>query len=229
MTYVVIDLVIVAILLISAWRGASKGLILSIAGLLAIIIAFYSARYIANNYSGKFTDVLEPFIGGIVDETATKELRDKEVTEESENPEIFESAKNILISLGFEEQAAEAIARKALIGITGLGEDFKNAIANKFMETLAYLFTFAISFLLISIVFAVILNLVNVVFNMPGLHILNSVGGGILGLMYGVMLVFVIAWLVRFLGFVLPERMVEHTRVLRWFMTYNPLIKLMGF
>ena len=48
MAYLVFDIAILAILVLFAWRGASRGFVLSLCGLLAVIVAFVGASFLAN-------------------------------------------------------------------------------------------------------------------------------------------------------------------------------------
>ena len=48
MSYLVFDIAIVVILILFAWRGASRGFVLSLCGLLAVVVAFVGASFLAN-------------------------------------------------------------------------------------------------------------------------------------------------------------------------------------
>lgn len=229
MTSLIIDLIIVAIIVLCVWRGFSKGIILSVAGLLALVVAFYGAQFVADKYSDKFIDAMEPIVGSMVDEATTQEYVEARTRDEDESSQVFNVAVSVLNKMGLSQAAAETKAEQATSGITELGEDLRVAIRQSFMETIAYVFTFIIAFLLINIIFSVVLNLANVVFKLPGLRLLNWVGGSVAGLIYGLLIIFAIAWVLRFLGFVLPAETVERTVLLEWFMSHNPMFSLMGF
>lgn len=228
MLYVIIDLALVAIVLICVWRGISKGMILSVAGLLALVITFFCAKYVADNYSDMFTDVVTPFVGGLVDEAAAEEFIGHNDSDLGSS-DIAAISQKIFMKLGMSENAALIKADEVSEGITDLGDQLKKSISVSFVGTVSYVFTFAIAFLLINIAFAVVLNLTSIVFKMPGLRILNTVGGAVAGLIYGLLMVFAIAWVIRFLGFIVPNETVEQTSILKWLMNTNPLLGLMGF
>ena len=229
MANVIIDLIIVAIIVLCVWRGLSKGIILSVAGLLALVVAFYGAQFIADKYSEKFIDAMEPIVGSMVDEATTQEYVDARTRGEDESSQVYNVAVSVLKKMGLSQAAAETKAGEATVGITELGDSLRDAIRLSFMETMAYVFTFIIAFLLINIIFSVVLNLANIVFRLPGLRLLNLVGGGVAGLVYGLLIVFAVAWVLRFLGFVLSAETVEKTVLLKWFMAHNPMFGLLGF
>jgi len=57
-----LDLGVILILALAAWRGWTKGFILTLCGLLAVIVAFVGATYISNNLSEPVGDFLHPYI-----------------------------------------------------------------------------------------------------------------------------------------------------------------------
>ena len=58
--YLIFDLIIVAILILFAALGAHRGLILSLCGLLAVVVAFVGASFVARTLSPMVADALEP-------------------------------------------------------------------------------------------------------------------------------------------------------------------------
>ena len=135
MLTVIIDLILVAIIALCVWRGISKGLILSVAGLLAIIISFYGARAIANNYSDSFIDALTPFVGSVVDERITEESVAHADKENFTPQELSSIAQTVFVELGFDSDAASIKADDAVIGVESLNQDLGNSITNIYMET----------------------------------------------------------------------------------------------
>ena len=71
-------------------------------------------------------------------------------------------------------------------------------------------------------------TVLNLVARLPGLHTLNRTGGAILGLLKGCAVLFLCAWVLRYLGSVIPEETVEQTHLLKFFMTTNPFTLLGG-
>ena len=99
---------------------------------------------------------------------------------------------------------------------------------HKLAGTLAYVAVLIIIFLLIVIIFAVIANLLNLAFKLPGLELLNEIGGTLFGLVKGLAFIFAISWALRFFGFVIPETTVNKTVLLKWLMNNNPIIAIFG-
>ena len=58
----IFDIVIVALLALFAWRGAVKGLILSLCGLAAVFVAFFGAQFLSEQFCGPVGSILRPII-----------------------------------------------------------------------------------------------------------------------------------------------------------------------
>ena len=58
----VFDLIILAVLAFFAWRGAKKGLILSLCSLAGIFLAFFGARFLSQEFAPALSHIIEPGI-----------------------------------------------------------------------------------------------------------------------------------------------------------------------
>lgn len=56
------DIIIVAVLVLFAWRGAAKGLILSLCGLAAVFVAFFAAQFISEQFCAPVSNIFRPII-----------------------------------------------------------------------------------------------------------------------------------------------------------------------
>ena len=66
MTTYIIDIAIFLALAFFAWRGAKRGLILTLFSLLAIFVAFFGARAVASTFSQPVADILRPSILSLI-------------------------------------------------------------------------------------------------------------------------------------------------------------------
>ncbi|NLV50937.1 MAG: CvpA family protein [Clostridiales bacterium] len=233
---VIIDLVLVAILAVSGWSGYRKGFILGLSGVLALIIAFYGANLVAETYSSEFTVILEPFVSGLVDkavdDAAEKveetDYQGNDETEGMKNKKVYDVSFESLRKLGILKTAAENISNEISESVTEVGQNLKNTLVKKLCSTIAYVITLIVVFILILIVITVIANILNLAFKLPGLELINDILGTALGLLKGLILVFVIAWVLRFTGFLLSEERIDNTFVLKWLIAYNPITAILG-
>ncbi|MDR2360621.1 MAG: CvpA family protein [Oscillospiraceae bacterium] len=221
-----IDLIIVAIMGLFIWKGWRKGLILGLSGVIALVVAFTGSSFIARNFSDELVPALAPFISGEVDKAI-----DSAQSKFDANPQgdaassVSESA---VAELGILGSTASKISEEVTKSVNEVGTRLKEAMEDRITSSLAYAVVLIVSFILILILFAIVANLVNFAFRLPGLSIINGVGGAVLGFVKGLLLCFVIAWAIGFLGIVIPSDILRGTVVLSWLMKTNPISAILG-
>ena len=222
----IIDLVLLLIILLCAWRGFRNGLIAGILAVCAVLFSVYAADILADTYSGEFTKMLEPFVTGVVD-TASSSAEDY-YAEKGMEPGVLDMTQRTLEGVGFMKTAVKNVSLDIADEQTETGHALRRAIVDKLCTVAAYVLTYIIMFILLIIIFAVIGNLFNLAFKLPGLELINGVLGTLLGLAKGLIYVFAIAWALRFTGMLLPEEKVNSTILLKWLMDTCPLVEFLG-
>jgi uncharacterized membrane protein required for colicin V production len=252
----VIDIALVIIVAFCAWRGFRNGVIRGICGVLAIIISLYGANLIAKAYSGEFTGMLEPFVSGVVDNAvndvldidiiddpadtqgdaadtsdsaedgAQEHVTDTGLTDE-EKSDVYSVSYAALKKLGIAEKAAAILAEKVNVEMDSIGQSMTANLTVKLCEALAYIAVFGISFILLSIIFAVIGNIINLAFSIPGIEQLDKIIGIFLGLIKGLLIVFALAVIIRYIG-LLSAGTIRETVILNYILNENPIAKLLG-
>ncbi|MDR2530411.1 MAG: CvpA family protein [Oscillospiraceae bacterium] len=225
---IILDLVIVVILFISGWHGYRRGLILGIGGVIAMLVALWGANLVANTYTPDLTPAIHPFVSGIVEKAVDTAKSEYLPSADDSNTEVYDISLDALANLGILQSASAELAQGFASSFTETGQMLKVAITEKITETLAFAILSTTAFLLISVVFAIVLNLINIAFNLPGLKLLNDIGGAVLGLAKGLIVVLVIAWALRFTGAIIPAAEIDQTAVLRLFVEHNPITKIFG-
>ncbi len=254
-----IDIALVLIVAFSAWRGFKNGFIRGIFGVLAIIIAIYGANLIAKTYSGEFTGMLEPFVGGIVDKNITGVIggdttdgqsagatddgasapltygepdndtagNDEEAALPEPHTDIYDISYKALRGIGISEEASRRMAEKVGSETDSIGQQLTNNLTEKLCGMLAYIAVFGISFILIAIIFAVIGNVVNLAFSLPGIRLVDKIIGLVMGLARGLLIVLAIGVVIRYLGLV-SAGTVEKTVILNYIVNNNPIANILG-
>ena len=222
----IIDLVLLLIILLCAWRGFRHGLIAGVLAVCAVLFSIYAADILADTYSGEFTKMLEPFVTGVVDtaSTSAEEYYEKKGTVQG----VYDMTYKTLEGVGFMKSAAKNVATEISLTEMETGHALRRAIVDKLCSVAAYVLTYIIMFILLIIAFAVIGNLFNLAFKLPGLELINGVLGTVLGLAKGLLYVFAIAWVLRFTGLLLPEEKMNEMMILRWAMKTCPLVGFLG-
>lgn len=224
---IIIDPILVAIIAFCAWNGYRKGFIMGISGVLALIVAFYAAQIVADTYSQEFTSMLKPFVSGIVDNAVADAQKDDE--ESYEENDVYGVTYSALGNIGILKTAADDIAQEIAEKVERTGQTMREEIVSLLCSKIAYVLTAVIVFLLVLIVFTVITNIINLAFKMPGLELVNGVAGGVFGFVKGAVIVAVIAWVMRYLGMLIDEDIIDKTVLLEWLMEHNLVAKFFGF
>ena len=229
MVVLFIDLAVIATIVFCGWRGYRNGLIRGAFGLVALIAALIIANVSAKAYSEEFTGMLKPFIGGIVEKTLSDLAEeDSEISSVSSKSERQRNtiAHAILRQIGLPDVSAGRVAELAA-KTDAPDTPFTDIVTDKLCSTLAFVAVFGIGFILLSIVFAIIGNLIGFVFSLPGLKLVDSITGVLLGLCKGLLIVLALATIVRYFG-LLAQSTLEETKFLKYVVNNNLVADMLG-
>lgn len=226
MAFLIADGLVLAVLLIFACIGARRGLILSLCGLLAFVVAFLGASFAARTLSPAVADALEPKFAAAIEEQLNESIRQQAEAGEaavlSPDDVPLEGVLDALREMGFYETLINTVDRAVESGMTAVAASAAAAVAAAIAQSAAYLILFLLGFFLILLAWRLLSRALDLVARLPGLHFLNKTGGALFGLVQGCIILFVAAWLLQFFGQMLPRELVEQTVLLKFFMTTTP-------
>ena len=228
-----IDVAIIGIVVFCAWRGYKNGLIRGVFGIVALLLSLFIANVAAQAYSEDAEGVISPFVSGMI-ESAVIEMADEGIVyqplahdHDIIHPE-FGTAYMALRYIGLPESGAVRVAERSLEFEEGDMEvSLTDVVANRLSGTLSYIAVFAIAFILVAIAFAVIGNLIRVVFALPGLRLVDMIFGAALGFLKGLILIYTLAIVLRYFGLLMLET-IEGTSILQHIINNNPLADILG-
>ena len=143
-------------------------------------------------------------------------------------PEKFIAAYLGLRHIGMTDAASTHIAQ---VSSEDVSERFlPNIVGDNLSLYLSYVALFGVSFLLLTIIFAVVGNLINVVFTipgLPGLRLIEAISGTAFGFLKGLIIILVIGVVVRYFGLLMPD-LLEETSVLRHIVNNNMIADIFG-
>ena len=226
MAFLIADGLVLAVLLIFACIGARRGLILSLCGLLAFVVAFLGSSFAARTLSPVVADALEPKFAAAIEEQLNESIRQQAEAGEaavlSPDDVPLEGVLDALREMGFYETLINTVDRAVESGMTAVAASAAAAVAAAIAQSAAYLILFLLGFFLILLAWRLLSRTLDLVARLPGLHFLNKTGGALFGLVQGCIILFVAAWLLQFFGQMLPRELVEQTVLLKFFMTTTP-------
>ena len=208
----IFDIGIVLLLAFYAWRGAVKGLILSLCGLAAVFVAFFAAQFVSDAFCAPVANIIRPVIENSITQTM------KEAFEHTE----FSAAG------GGVAESVEEISMNGVLGtiqedalLQGLIRFLRDAVENRTLRQggrtavqavseyisllTARAVLFGASYIAVLLVWFLGSHMLDLAFKLPILAELNLAGGLILGLVKGVLLIMVLVWLGQLAGLVPTE------------------------
>lgn len=234
----VIDLVLVAIVGLCAWRGFRTGIINGVSWILAIVVAIYGANLVANVYSREMAGMIQPFALGLVDSIMNGDAEngdpdggsviDQNISlDERENLDVYTVSKAVLTRLGIIPDAADSIARQTAQEFEHVNTDMSYRLTELLCQRAAYVALFIIAFTLIAIVFTVIGNVFDLSFGIPGHENLNHITGAALGVIRGILILLVIGCVGRYIGLLVPQSTVADTFIFEKLVEANKIAALL--
>ena len=224
-TAILFDVVILLILAGFALHGASRGLLLSLCGLVAVLVAFIGGNFLADLLAPKFASAIEARLEEQMQ--AARPSSDGALPEASVDVPLADIL-DILKDMGLYQSAVDAIDKAVEQGMTDVAASTAAAVAASIAETVAYMILFVAGFVIVLVAWTVFSHALDLVARLPGLHFLNKTGGALLGLVKGCAILFLCAWVIRYLGHIIPEETVEQTTLLKFFLTTNPVALILG-
>ena len=229
---VIIDIILLVIIALCTWNGYKRGLIGGIAGILAIIVAVLGSSIVAVSYSGEIVPALEPFVDGYMDSQKNRDailehmgygssdLSLDDILEEDSSLR-YDYAYECLTSVGLYEGRAEELADDAVILAEESGCNMTDAVVSVLCDTITYVMTMVVAFLLILILLVAIANMGNLSFRLPNMENVDEIGGAVLGFLKGFIYCVLLCWLLSFLGIVIGKETMAHTTLGRFFLIFD--------
>lgn len=231
-TPVIIDAVAVAILAFFVLWGAHQGLLRSLAGLLTIVVALVGAGLIASALADSAARLAGPLveerIRTQVDEAITAQASQKvempELDVESGDEEF--DIQDLLALMGLDQDVRDSLTEEIQEKAVDAGTTIATAVVESVVRSVLYGVVFLLSFLALTVLLKLAIGALDLVAKLPGLHLLNTLGGATAGLVQGVVLAFLAIWIARRLGVSFETETVAQTHILHFFTTNTPLSAL---
>ena len=219
-TPVIIDAFIVVVLVGFCLWGAHRGLFRSLAGLVIIVAALVGAGMLASTFSASITAFVTPLIRSeiidYVEETADIQL-------DLPDTQLPTEVNELLMKMGLDEESREKLQQQAEEKVVKTGVDAVTALVESIVQRFVYAILFILFFLALMVLLNVLLAAMDLVLKLPGLHLLNSLGGGLVGLIEGALLLFLAVWVLRCLGVSFETAALAEAHILRIFTANTPL------
>lgn len=196
----IFDVAIVALLALFAWRGAVKGLILSLCGLAAVFVAFFGAQFLSEQFCGPVGNILRPIIIQTVRGAGAEPKTDPEDPEDAYTvDELLASIQEKGLFEGFSDLLEQGVASDT-VGHGPLSP--MDALAGYLAKAIARALLFALVFFGGLLAWFLLSHALDLAFKLPVLAEINLAGGLLVGLVKGGLLTVVLVWIGQVAGLV---------------------------
>ena len=208
-----IDALMIAVVIFLIAVGAKRGLIKSLFGFLGVILALVGALWAVRHLA----PYLASYLTHGVEQRVTQQLTESVQNASDPALRVDEMLPDILRGFGFYEKASENLLQLIREAIAAATEELVPAAAHATAVQVSNAAANVIVFVLLLLVLWLFSRLLDLVAKLPGLKQCNALGGAIFGGLKALLLLLVFAWVVRYLGVIVPQSLVEETVLLRFF------------
>lgn len=225
----VIDLVLAALLLFFFIRGASRGLVSGIMGLVSVIVALVGAALLSAQFTEPVTDYVFPRVQeravAYLEERA--EPRPAAADEASAAEGTFSDGLSDAVGGIFDTLRRFGVSDETIDGVVeSLGQSAMSAAeraAYALVESIVHAALYLALFLLLLLACRLLTLALNELCALPLLWHVNLLGGALLSLLKGVLLILLVVTLAPRFGVTWFAEHAEGTHLLAWFMGSGPL------
>ena len=224
MNPLIFDLLIVAIVLLSALLGRRKGFILTLCGFLALFVALIGAGVLTNLLAEPLSRLAVPFVENMLSEALQTSMgdlaADAEVAVTATLDQVLSLMEGVPLLSGLTGSVSQAVDQ----GLLESTADAAHSVALYVAEQCTRLILFPIFFVLIMLIWTALSHILDLAFRLPGLHFLNRMAGLLLGLARGGLLVFILCWLLK--DNYITQTTGDDSFLLPYFFGSNPLLNI---
>lgn len=211
-----IDIVIAVVLIALTAAGWKHGLIRTLVGLAAMVLAVGLSSQIARAAAPEIVDrYLRPATYAAIEERAQELAKGEEVSSvedlRRDLSQVLDAIPNDFIREKAQDAVdgllpqGEALGGALLAPLEELGRDMADKVLDTLVQDVLRSILCAALFVILSAVFRIVARALRIVEKLPGVRQLNELGGALAGLAKGLVLVCLALWVLCHTGVITPE------------------------
>ncbi len=211
-----IDIVIAVVLIAFTAAGWKHGLIRTLVGLAAMVLAVGLSSQIARAAAPEIVDrYLRPATYAAIEERAQELAKGEEVSSvedlRRDLSQVLDAIPNDFIREKAQDAVdgllpqGEALGGALLAPLEELGRDMADRVLDTLVQDVLRSILCAALFVILSAVFRIVARALRIVEKLPGVRQLNELGGALAGLAKGLVLVCLALWVLCHTGVITPE------------------------
>ena len=210
-----VDLFMAAILLLALVLGIRQGFLQSLARVAIVIVALLGAAWLAQHLADPAAKWLEPVL--------TEKLQQQMSGQPAAADDPSLAAAGILETFGFSGDTLDEMVRSVTEKAQEMGQTLLSAVVSTVLRSVAYAVVYLVSFLLLLLLLRLLLAPLHLFTKLPGVHGINAILGGALGMVKGALLLFFAVWLLRRFQILVTPELIGQTYILRFFAEHSPM------
>ncbi len=224
MAPIVFDLVILLVLALFFGLGWKKGLLLSLCGLAVVAVSFLAAGFLANTFDTPLADAIQPKLAQSIEEQLDAHIG-AQLDGQPLSPLDALRDMGGLYTWAADSMEEAAVTMDRIVG--GTVREVALHAAKALAVQVAHNVLFAAAFVVLTILLTLLLHALDLVAKLPGLHFCNGLGGGLVGLVKGVLVLWAAVVILQFFpGKLFSEETLEKSYLLPYLIVYNPILAL---
>lgn len=202
--FLICDAVIVLVIVFFAWRGAKKGLILTLFGMLALVVAFVGARLVSKSFYEPVSDIIRPALHQKVESLEDSILGGADFDIDLSLDDSVDSLIDVLRDRGTFPGLVALLDTATEKEAIPVNKDISatETLSTYLAELAARVALFVVAFIGILLVWFLSTHIMDLAFKLPILNAINLAGGLILGLIKAIVIVMVIVWACQLLDWI---------------------------
>ena len=240
-TAIILDVLTAAALIAFTVMGAHRGFFRTVAGLLAVILALVGAQLFTSWAAPHVSGVLQPAIERRVEKKVDAALggdtitpqepqigasRPDSETQDQKEAEEESEIQRLLRAIGVDEQLFQRLGESAREKVRDTGVTVATAVVQSVAESVIRALLFLLSFVVFLLLLKLLAKVLDLALKLPVLRGMNGLAGAGVGLVEGILAIFLAIWLLRRLGVSFETPTVEGTYLLSFFSQHTPLSAL---
>ena len=226
---ILLDILLIAVLVLFAFLGARKGFILTLCSLVAVVVALVGANLVADVAAPMVANAIQPKLEQAIVEQLDEALKSTEFV--GVNGGVAASVEEIPLAgvlgvlrenelyIGFMDSVEKALSEGATATIAGAA----SRVAALLAAQLARSIIFVIAFFIILIAWWILSHVLDLVSKLPVIDQLNHTLGGGLGLVKGLVICYVLVWLLYDVTGYVTASVVNDSYLFRFLALHSPL------
>ena len=210
-----VDIFMAAFLLLALVLGIRQGFLQSLARVAIVVVALLGAAWLAEHLADPAAKWLEPVL--------TEKLQQQMSGQPAAADDPSLAAAGILETFGFSGDTLDEMVRSVTEKAQEVGQTLLSAVVSTVLRSVAYAVVYLVSFLLLLLLLRLLLAPLHLFTKLPGVHGVNALMGGALGLIKGALLLFFAVWLLRRLQLWITPELISQTYILRFFAEHSPM------